>query len=52
MLVAKGRKIIHTATPSEKGETVIFVACMSTSGRNWILPMVLCKGKHRSMRVK
>jgi hypothetical protein len=34
-----------------KGVTVIIVVCTSTSGSNWILPMVLCNGKYRSVRV-
>jgi hypothetical protein len=49
LLAVKGSTCIHKATHGEKGETVAIVFCLSASGSNWILPMVLCKDKYRKV---
>lgn len=46
VLAQKGSKRVHTATHSDRGETVTVVACTNATGSNWIPPMILYKGKY------
>jgi hypothetical protein len=50
MKLYQRRHLIYNVD-EEKGETVTTVVCVSASGSNWILPVVLCKGKYRRIRV-
>jgi hypothetical protein len=45
LLIVKDSRRIHNAVHGEKGETVTITVCMSASGSNCFLPIVLCKGK-------
>ncbi|KAJ4451546.1 hypothetical protein ANN_03012 [Periplaneta americana] len=50
VLAQKGSKRVHTATHSDRGETVTVVACTNATGSNWIPPMILYKGKSYLMK--
>ncbi|KAJ8885986.1 hypothetical protein PR048_012192 [Dryococelus australis] len=46
VLAERGCKRVHVAAHGEKGETVTLVACTNVTGTNWILPMIVYKGKY------